>query len=211
MPVSEEPPQLTVTDAAAWRRWLVEHHSEQAGVWLLLAKKGTLEPTSLRYQEALEEALCFGWIDGQSRGVDVATVRQRFTPRRVRSMWSQRNIGIVTRLIDEGRMQPAGLAEIERAQSDGRWEAAYRVADTVMPDDFAAAIAEVPTAAAMVEILTKQNMFAMVFRLSQLKREETRIRRIDEYVQMLSRGETIYPQRRTLPRPSNPPGGVAGS
>ncbi|HEX4247537.1 MAG TPA: hypothetical protein VH008_06700 [Pseudonocardia sp.] len=114
-------PELTVPDAAAWRSWLGANHTDQVGVWLVPAKKGTPAPTSLTYDQALDEALCHGWIDGQSRRRDEATWRQRFTPRRVRSQWSARNVGLVARLVAEGRMRPPGLAEVDRAKADGRW------------------------------------------------------------------------------------------
>lgn len=194
-----EQPELLVRDQLAWRSWLVDHHTEQLGVWLRLARKGTLEPTSLTYAEALDEALCFGWIDGQARACDAATTFQRFTPRRARSMWSQRNVGHIARLTDEGRMQPAGLAEVERARRDGRWDAAYRQATDEAPADLLAAIRADPAAAAMWEVLTRQNRFAMSFRLNGLTRAETRERRIGEYVAMLARGETLYQQKRRPP------------
>src|ERR1700691_4269393 len=108
-----ELPELVLSDAAAWRRWLAEHHGQPTGVWLILDKKATTEPTSLSYDEALDEALCHGWIDGQVRRRDERTYKQRFTPRRARSKWSKRNVGIVERLLAEGRMQPAGLAAVE--------------------------------------------------------------------------------------------------
>jgi uncharacterized protein YdeI (YjbR/CyaY-like superfamily) len=117
--------ELIVPDAAAWRSWLADHHDDSGGVWVVLAKKGTAAPTSLTYDQALDEALCHGWIDGQARRRDETTYRQRFTRRRPRSNWSRRNVGIVERLVAEGRMHPAGVAEIERAKADGRWEAAY--------------------------------------------------------------------------------------
>jgi len=189
---------LTVADAAAWRAWLDEHHGQPAGVWLTLAKVGKASPTTLRYAEALDEALCYGWIDGQAHGGDDATYTQRFTPRRARSRWSQRNIGHVARLTAEGRMQPAGVAEVERAQADGRWDAAYAgPAASVVPDDLAAAVAADPRAQAMFDILTSQNRFGMVYRVNDAKRAETRSRRIEQFVAMLARGETLYPQKRT--------------
>lgn len=130
-----------VTDGrrrAAWLSWLGAHQHEPAGVWLVLARKGTTRPTSLTYDQALEEALCHGWIDGQARRRDDTTYHQRFTPRRVRSPWSQRNVGLVARLAEQGRMQPAGLTEVERAKADGRWEAAYAGPATMeVPDDLA--------------------------------------------------------------------------
>ena len=118
--------ELLVADVAAWRAWLRDHHTGADGVWLVLAKKGTSEPTSVSYEQALEEALAHGWIDGQSRRRDERTYRQRFTPRRKRSTWSASNVLRVERLTAEGRMQPAGIAEVERARADGRWAAAQR-------------------------------------------------------------------------------------
>lgn len=192
-----ELPELVVADADAWRDWLREHHGESTGVWLRLAKKGTTDPTSLTYAQALDEALCHGWIDGQVKRRDEATYQQRFTPRRARSGWSKRNVGHTERLIAEGRMQPAGLAEIERARADGRWAAAYAgPADIVVPDDFAAALAASPRAAELFEKLTSQNRYAMLYRIETVKRAETRARRIADFVAMLERGETIHPQAR---------------
>lgn len=191
-------PELILPDATAWRDWLAEHHAESAAVWLVLAKKGVTHPTRLSNAEALEEALCHGWIDGQRKSRDDATFLQRYSPRRPRSPWSARNVGIAERLIAEGRMHPAGLAEVERAKADGRWDDAYDgPADAKVPDDLAAAIAANPDAAAMFEVLTSQNRFALIHRTQQAKRPQTRARRIEQFVDMLARGETIYPQRRT--------------
>jgi len=194
----DELAELIVADAAAWRTWLGEHHAE-AGVWLVLAKKGTTEPTSLSYEQALEEALCHGWIDGQIGRRDERTFRQRFTPRRARSAWSKRNVGHVERLLREGRMHAAGVAQVERAKADGRWEAAYAgQASIEVPDDLATALAAEPRAQAMFEILTSQNRYAVLYRIDVAKRPATRARRIEQYVAMLSRGETIHPQPRKL-------------
>ncbi len=193
-------PTLTVADAEAWRSWLADHHADQSGVWLVLARKGTVDPTSLSYDQALDEALCHGWIDGQRRSRDAGTFVQRFTPRRARSPWSERNVGHVERLIKQRRMQPAGTAEVERAKADGRWQAAYAGQRTIaVPEDLAAALAAQPTALAMFEILTSQNRYAILYRIDGAKRTETRARRIEQFVAMLARGETIHPQRRTLP------------
>jgi uncharacterized protein YdeI (YjbR/CyaY-like superfamily) len=192
-------PELIVPDAGAWRRWLAAHHGDGAGVWLVLAKKGTTEPTSLTYAQALDEALCHGWIDGQTASGDEATYRQRFTPRRTRSRWSARNVGIISRLRAEGRMHPAGDAEVVRAQGDGRWEAAYGgAAFSEVPPDLAAALRAHPSAHAMFEILTSQNRYAILFRISDAKLPATRERRVNQFVAMLERGETVYPQKRTL-------------
>jgi uncharacterized protein YdeI (YjbR/CyaY-like superfamily) len=191
-------PELIVPNAAAWRAWLAEHHAEPAGVWLVLAKKGTEKPTSLTYAQALEEALCHGWIDGQARRRDEATYRQRFTPRRKRSAWSKRNTGIAERLRAEGRMHPAGHAEVERAKADGRWEAAYAgPASIEVPPDLAEALAGEPKAQAMFENLSSQNRYAVLYRIATAKRADTRARRIAQFVTMLARGETVYPQRHT--------------
>jgi uncharacterized protein YdeI (YjbR/CyaY-like superfamily) len=161
----------------------------------VLAKKGVTDPTSLTYAEALDEALCHGWIDGQKRSRDTTTFQQRFTPRRRRSQWSQRNVGIVDRLTAEGRMQPAGLAEVERAKADGRWAAAYAgMAGAAVPDDLVAALAENAAAAAMFARLSSANRYAVLYRVENAKRAATRARRIEQLVDMLGRGETIHPQ-----------------
>jgi uncharacterized protein YdeI (YjbR/CyaY-like superfamily) len=194
--MATEPPELLLPDATAWRSWLAEHGDEDAGVWLVLAKKGTSDPTSLRYDEALEEALCHGWIDGQGRRRDEATSLRRFTPRRRRSSWSKRNVGIVERLTAEGRMQGRGLAEVDRAKADGRCDAAYAgPASIEVPPDLTAALAADPAAQAMFDCLTSQNRFAVLHRIQDAKRPETRTKRIAQYVGMLARGETIYPQK----------------
>ena len=193
-----ELPELIVRDAAAWREWLANHHADPTGVWLVLAKKGTEKPTSLTYDQALEEALCHGWIDGQAGRRDEATYRQRFTPRRRRSAWSTRNTGIAERLIAEERMHPAGHAEVERAKADGRWEAAYAgPASMEVPPDLAEALAAEPKAQAMFEGLNSQNRYAILYRIATAKRAETRARRIEQFVTMLARGKTVYPQRPT--------------
>jgi uncharacterized protein YdeI (YjbR/CyaY-like superfamily) len=193
-----ELPTLILPDADAWRAWLAEHHEESAGVWLVLAKKGVEQPTSVTYDQALEEALCHGWIDGQTKRRDESTYQQRFTRRRARSPWSQRNVGIVERLLAEGRMHPAGIAEVERAKADGRWDAALAgPAAMEVPPDLASALAAEPKASEMFEALTSRNRYAVLHRIATAKRAETRERRIRQFVEMLARGETIYPQRRT--------------
>lgn len=198
---SPEQPQLVVRDAVAWHKWLAAHHAASDGVWLVLSKKGTVEPTRLTYAEALDEALAHGWIDGQAKPRDETTWQQRFTPRRKQSRWSKRNQETVARLIRERRMHAAGLAEVERAKSDGRWEAAYDgPARSATPDDLAAALEAEPKAKAMFEILTSANRYAILYRLNDAKRPETRARRIAEFVAMLARGETLHPQKTTLPR-----------
>lgn len=164
---------------------------------LVLAKKGTTSPTSLTYDQALEAAICFGWIDGQVRRRDERTYFQRFTPRRARSRWSKRNTTLAERLISEGRMQASGIAEVERAKADGRWEAAYAGPATArVPNDLAAALAAEPKAKTMFRRLTSQNRYAILHRIEAVKRPETRARKIAEFVGMLARGETVHPQTR---------------
>jgi len=192
-----ELPELLLPDATAWRAWLVEHHATSPGVWLVLSRKGGTT-TALDYAAALDESLCFGWIDGQVRRRDDQTTLQRTTPRGPRSRWSARNVGYVERLIEEGRMTPAGLAAVEAARADGRWDAAYDgPASAVMPPDLLAAIAADPAAQATYDVLTSQNRYALYHRLSAIKGEEARARRIASFVAMLARGETLHPQKRT--------------
>ncbi len=190
--------ELVVRDTAGWRAWLAKHHDSAAGVWLVLAKKETVEPTSLNHDQALEEALCHGWIDGQLRRRDSGTYFQRFSRRRPRSAWSRRNIDLAERLLAEGRMDPAGVAELERAKADGRSEAAYAGSASIeVPPDLEAALVAEPKAHEMFRELSRQNRYAVLYRIGTAKRAETRARRIAQFVEMLARGETIYPQQRT--------------
>jgi uncharacterized protein YdeI (YjbR/CyaY-like superfamily) len=194
-------PTLLVSDAAALRDWLHANRDRSEGVWLVLAKKGTSDPTSLTYAQALEEALCQGWIDGQKRSRDATTFAQRFTPRRRTSRWSKRNVRISQELIAAGRMLPAGLAEIEEAKADGRWAAAYSgQANAAVPADLAAALSANAAARKMFADLNGANRYAVLYRIETAKRAETRARRIKQLVEMLARGETIHPQQR--PRPA---------
>lgn len=196
--MSEVEPELLMADAAAWRAWLAAGHAEACPVWLVLAKKGTSRPTSLTYDQALEEALCHGWIDGQVRRRDDATYKQRFSRRRTRSAWSKRNVKIAERLIEEDRMQPPGLMEVERARQDGRWKAAYAgAADIEVPEELTIALAASRAAEDMFKALSSQNRYAILYRIATAKRPETRQRRIERFVAMLAQGETIYPQRST--------------
>jgi uncharacterized protein YdeI (YjbR/CyaY-like superfamily) len=195
--VAAELPELIVPDVAAWRAWLGEHHAEPTGLWLVLAKKGTTKPTSLTYDQALEEALCHGWIDGQVGRRDETTYRQRFTPRRPRSAWSKRNTVLAERLLADGRMHPAGVAELERAKADGRWAVAYGGSrDIDVPPELTEALAAEPKAEAMFGALTRQNRYAILHRIATAKKAETRERLVEQFVAMLARGETIYPQQR---------------
>jgi uncharacterized protein YdeI (YjbR/CyaY-like superfamily) len=176
----------------AFRGWIEEHQDSSPGIWLVIAKKGSGQ-TTVTYAEALDVALAYGWIDGQTRSVDEATYLQRFTPRRQRSPWSLRNVGIVEAMIENGRMKPRGLAEVERARADGRWERAYHGPKTAEPHpDFLAALAANPQAAEAFETLNSQNRFAIYYRIQDAKRPETRARRIETFVDKLARGEKFY-------------------
>lgn len=189
--------ELLVSDARQWRAWLAEHHDSAAAVWLVLAKKQTVEPTSLNHDQALEEALCHGWIDGQLRGRDADTYYQRFSRRRRRSAWSKRNIELAERLMAAGRMHPSGVAELESARADGRSEAAYAGSASIkVPADLDAALAAEPKALATFQTLSRQNRYAILYRIHTAKQARTRERRITQFVEMLTRGETIYPQER---------------
>lgn len=190
-------PWLRCADQAQWRDWLAEHQDDPDGVWLVFAKKDAVkrDPAALTvtYAEALEVALQHGWIDGQARSLDEGSYLQRFTPRRSRSVWSVRNRTAVEAMIAAGTMTPRGLAEVERARADGRWDAAYAGPKDAQPHpDFLAALAANPEAAAFYATLSSQNRYALYFRIQNVKREETRARRIEQFVAMLARGETIY-------------------
>lgn len=189
-----------VADAAAWRAWLDHHEDDADGVWLVLAKKGTTSPTTLTYAQALDEALCSGWIDGPKRGLDAATFLQRFTPRRRASLWSARNVGLVAALVDAGRMRPRGQAEVDRARSDGRWDRAYAGAATAeVPDDLRAALDASPAATALFAELDATNRYAVVHRVVTAPSDTARANRIAKLVGGLSRGETPYPRPGTQP------------
>lgn len=184
---------IECTNAASWTRWLKRHHTTAAGVWLRIAKKDS-GIASIDHPAALEEALCYGWIDGQRKSDDAQYFLQRFTPRTKRSIWSQINRTKVLKLIDEGRMQPAGLAEIERAKADGRWDAAYEAASVAtVPPDLQAALDANKKAAKFFATLDARNRFAVLFRTQGAKKPETRARRIAQFVEMLAKGEKIYP------------------
>jgi uncharacterized protein YdeI (YjbR/CyaY-like superfamily) len=189
-----ELPELLVQDAEAWHAWLETHHVDRPGVWLVLHKKGG-QTTTLTYAQALEEALCFGWIDGQIARRDGDSYRQRFTPRRPDSQWSATNVENVARLTRAGRMKPAGIAAVDAAKARGRWQAAYRgQADMPTPPDLAQALAANPAAAATFEQLDAANRYAIVYRINAVKRPTTRDRKLAEYVDMLARGGSLHPR-----------------
>ncbi|MCW2681060.1 MAG: hypothetical protein JWM62_2461 [Frankiales bacterium] len=191
--------ELVVPDTGALREWLAVHHSTSPGVWLALARKGS-RTTTLTWQEAVDEALCVGWIDGQGRKRDDETSSIRYTPRGSRSMWSQRNVENVARLEAAGRMTAAGRAAVEAAKADGRWGRAYAPSsEAEVPADLLAAVAAAPEAQAMFDVLTKTNRYALTHRLGAVKRAETRERKIVEFVAMLARHESPHPQKARPP------------
>ena len=178
---------------AEMAQWMDKHHASSDGVWLRHAKKGAPAAT-VSYQEALEVALCFGWIDGLKKAEDGFYYRQRWTPRRARSIWSKINRDKALRYIEEGKMQPGGLAEVERARQDGRWEAAYDGgSNATVPADLQAAFDTNPGAEAFFGTLNSQNRYAVLFRIQTAKKPETRARRIAQFAAMLARHETLHP------------------
>lgn len=184
---------LPFADKQAWASWLDKEHDRAAGIWLKFAKKNSGIP-SLNYEEAVDVALCYGWIDGQMKGFDDKYWLQKFTPRRAKSIWSKINTERAERLIANGLMQPAGLREIEAAKRDGRWEAAYASQKNMtVPRDFQSALNKNKKASAFFETLTGANRYAILFRIETAKKAETRARRIEQYVQMLARGEKLHP------------------
>jgi uncharacterized protein YdeI (YjbR/CyaY-like superfamily) len=192
MSAKPELPVLEFDTQKGWSVWLELNHAEAQGVWLKFAKKASGIST-ITYAEALEEALCYGWIDGQAAGHDELFYLQRFTPRRPRSKWSLINREKAERLIAEGRMKPAGLQQVDDARADGRWEAAYPPPSAAtVPDDLQNALDQNPEARAFFETLTSQNRYAILYRIRDAKRRETRARRIAEYVAMLAEGRTLH-------------------
>lgn len=176
-----------------WADWLDERHTTSTGLWLQLAKKAS-GIQSITYDEALEVALCYGWIDGQKRSYDDATWLQKFTPRGRKSIWSKINREKVEKLIENGRMKPAGLKAVEAARQDGRWEAAYdSQSKATVPDDLQAELDKNPEAKAFFATLNSQNRYAILHRLQTAKKAETRARRIQQFIEMLAKNEKLYP------------------
>ncbi len=185
-------PIVPFATPAEWQSWL-EQHPDADGIWVKLAKKGSGIPT-MTYGDAVEVALCFGWIDGQSRGLDERFHLQRFTPRRARSMWSKLNRARAETLIESGAMRPAGLHEVERAKADGRWEAAYDPPSTAaVPDDLQRALDGDEAARTFFATLDSRNRYAILHRLQGAKKPETRSRRIEQFVTMLAAGAKLHP------------------
>ncbi|KAK4034446.1 hypothetical protein C8A01DRAFT_49158 [Parachaetomium inaequale] len=178
-------------DVAAWETWLESNHADPTGLWLKISKKGS-SVASVTYEEALDTALCFGWIDGQKKGHDADHFIQRFTPRRKRSMWSKRNVAKVAVLIEAGRMRQAGQAEIDAAKADGRWEKAYSSPSVMeVPDDFQAALDRNKKAKTFFEGLGKTKRYAFLWRIATTKREETRQKKIGQFVGLLAEGKAL--------------------
>jgi uncharacterized protein YdeI (YjbR/CyaY-like superfamily) len=190
---SKEALTTSFTSAGSWSKWLAAHHASSKGLWLKIAKKGTNSP-SVTYAEALEVALAWGWIDGQKGKLDDQWWLQKFTPRGPRSIWSKINREKAVALIKAGAMKPSGLAEVERAKRDGRWEAAYdSQSRATVPPDLAKALAANPRAARFFETLESHNRYAVLFRVHTAKKPETRALRIEKLVEMLSRHEKLHP------------------
>jgi uncharacterized protein YdeI (YjbR/CyaY-like superfamily) len=191
MATGQDLPIVVAEDQPAWRGWLAANHESAAGAWLKFAKKGSPTP-SVSYAEAVEEALCFGWIDGQARGFDEHFYLQRFTPRRKSSKWSQINRRKAQRLIESGRIQPPGMAQVQAAMADGRWDAAYPAqSEATVPEDFQRALDENPAADEFFKTLAGSARYAFLYRLHNVSRPEARERRIRNYVERLSEGRTL--------------------
>ena len=187
-----EPGPLRFANRRAFETWLRKNHASCDGAWLLIAKAGAGEPT-VTYPQAVEAALCYGWIDGQKKALDPQHWLQRFTPRRARSLWSKANREKAEALIEAGRMQPGGMAQVVRAQGDGRWQAAYDGARTAgVPPDLQAALDARPEARAFFAQLDAANRYAVLWRVQTARRAETRSRRIETLVEMLARGEKVH-------------------
>ena len=185
--------------ANAWDAWLRKHHTSSRGVWLEFAKQGRRRPP-LSHAQALENALCYGWIDGQTATSKDGWWRQRFTPRAPRSKWSKINCAAVDRLLAQGRLTPAGLAQVDAAKRDGRWEAAYASQRTItIPRDLRAALVARPRAKKFFQGLDSKNRYAILYRLQDAKKAETRQRRLEKFVGMLEAGETLHPQPSVRP------------
>ncbi len=192
MELKQGEPILPFADAAAWATWLESNHADSSGVWLKIAKKGARDPT-VTYAAALDVAIAFGWIDGQKAAYDESFWLQRFTRRGPKSKWSQVNTEKAESLIEAGRMQPSGLAEVERAKQDGRWAAAYPAqSQATVPDDFQQALDAHPEAKAFFETLTGSTRYAFLYRLHNVKRQDARATRIADYVERLSHGRTLF-------------------
>ncbi|CAM3954261.1 hypothetical protein G4177_24565 [Corallococcus sp. ZKHCc1 1396] len=192
MKAKQELPVVPFASQQAWETWLEKHHTDAPGLWMKLAKVDS-GIASVTYAQALDVALCYGWIDGQKDAFDAQYWLQRFTPRGPRSRWSKINCGKVDVLVAAGRMRSAGLREVEAARADGRWEAAYAGAkDIVVPEDLLRALDANPKAKAFFATLKSANRYAILYRLHDAKKPETRVRRLEKFVAMLEAGETLH-------------------
>jgi uncharacterized protein YdeI (YjbR/CyaY-like superfamily) len=191
--VPDELLTLEFANARAWERWLAKEHARSNGIWLRMRKKGA-PTTSVNYSDALDVALCYGWIDGQVKSLDEHSYVQRFTPRRARSRWSKLNVERIARLTEANRMQAAGIAQVVAAKADGRWAAAYAPpSERTVPDDFLLALNKNRKAKAFFATLDRRNIYAISYQLEDAKRPETRERRIRMFIERLARGEKLYP------------------
>jgi uncharacterized protein YdeI (YjbR/CyaY-like superfamily) len=185
-------PVLSFSTSHAWHAWLEEHHADSSGVWLQFFKKASGVPT-ITYDQALDEALCYGWIDSQLKSFDEKSYLQKFSARRSKSIWSKRNREHIARLIQEGRMQPAGLAQVEEAKKDGRWDEAYDSPGNMeIPEDFQQELAKNKKAKEFFETLNKANVYAIAWRLQTAKKLETRSRRMQQILLMLEKNEKFH-------------------
>jgi uncharacterized protein YdeI (YjbR/CyaY-like superfamily) len=192
-PTPTEMPVISFAETEEWSVWLATRHQSASGIWIKIAKKESGH-ASITYAEALEVALAWGWIDGQKGKLDEAWWLQKFTPRGPRSMWSKINCEKATALISAGKMRPSGLAEVERAKKDGRWDRAYESPSRAsLPEDLEVALAKNPRAEKFFATLDSRNRFAVLFRVQQAKKAETRARRIARFVEMLAKGEKLHP------------------
>jgi uncharacterized protein YdeI (YjbR/CyaY-like superfamily) len=193
MEIKQGLPILSFDEKGSWEEWLAEHHQASPGLWLKIAKKDTGIAT-VTYAEALDVALCYGWIDGQKGAFDATFWLQKFTPRGPRSIWSKVNRAKALALIEEGRMKPAGLEAVEQAKRNGRWEQAYDAQSTAsVPDDLQKELDRNPEAAAFFATLNSVNRYAVLHRIQEAKKPETRARRIEKFVAMLERHEKLHP------------------
>ena len=192
-PPAAELPVILFATPAEWAAWLDEHGADAPGIWMRLGKKNS-GLTSIDYAQAVEGALCYGWIDGLKRKYDDVSWIQKFTPRRAKSIWSKINREKVQALIDSGQMRPAGLAAVAAAQADGRWDAAYdSQSNATVPEDLQAALDANPQAKAFFATLNSTNRYAILLRIHQAKRPATRTKRINDFIAMLEKHEKIYP------------------
>jgi uncharacterized protein YdeI (YjbR/CyaY-like superfamily) len=185
-------PVMSFKNQSEWREWLAKNHGKSDGLWIKVYKMDS-GIASIHPPEALEEALCYGWIDGQRKSLDIKSYLQKYTPRRTRSNWSKINTEHIARLTKLGKMKPSGIAEVEKAKADGRWDRAYESPkNTVVPEDFLKELSKNKKAEDFFKTLNKTNIFVIAFQINNAKRQETREKRIKKFVEMLSRKKKLY-------------------